>query len=148
MKILVDADACPVKDIVIEEAQKQNFEVKLVRSFSHFSTEEYPNGIESVFVDTGADSVDYRIIQMATPGDLIITQDYGLAALGLGKNCIVIHHLGYEFTSKNIDELLSKRHTNAKLRRSGKKTKGPKKFTEEDRQNFRKLLYSILVKNN
>ncbi|MEQ6388551.1 YaiI/YqxD family protein [Bacillaceae bacterium S4-13-58] len=147
MQILVDADACPVKDIVIEVAVKNQLHVKLVRSFSHFSTEQYPDGIESVYVDTGADSVDYRIVQLAQSGDLIITQDYGLAALGLGKGCRVIHHLGYEFTTKNIDELLSKRHAHAKLRRSGHKTKGPKKFTEEDRQQFRKLLSSIILHN-
>ncbi len=94
MKVYVDADACPVKDIIIEEAQKTDVPVVLVKSFSHFSLEPDPPGVETVHVDTGADAADYRIMKLAGKGDLIVTQDYGLAALGLGKGCKVLHHKG------------------------------------------------------
>ena len=83
MKIYVDADASPVKNIVIEEAAKAEIPVILVTSFSHYSPEEQPEGVETIYVDTGAEAADYRIMKMAEKGDIIITQDYGLASLGL-----------------------------------------------------------------
>lgn len=87
MKIYVDADACPVKNIVISEATGADIPVILVTSFPHFSSEVYPEGVETIYVDTGADAADYRIMKLAHKGDLIITQDYGLASLGLAKGC-------------------------------------------------------------
>jgi uncharacterized protein len=144
MKVYVDADACPVKDVIIKESQKVNIPVILVKSFSHFSHSEDPNGVESIYVDTGADSVDYRIMLLAKSSDIIITQDYGLASLALGKGCIVLHHKGFQYSSKNIDELLNARHAHAKARRSGAKTKGPKAFTESDRQKFSDLFSKTL----
>ncbi|MBB6448535.1 hypothetical protein HNR44_000484 [Geomicrobium halophilum] len=144
MWIYVDADACPVKDVVIEEAQKVRVPVVLVKSYAHFSPEDDPAGVQSIYVDTGADSVDYRIMELAEEKDVIITQDYGLAALGLAKNCAVAHHKGFLFTNENIDELLTNRHAHSKIRRSGQKTKGPKPFTTEDRAHFRKLFKDLL----
>lgn len=146
MKIYVDADACPVKDIIITEATQKNIPVVLVKSFSHFSHEEDPPGVKSVYVDTGADAADYRIMKLATATDIIITQDYGLAALALGKGCIVLHHTGFAYTQKNIDQLLNTRHASAKARRSGEKTKGPKAFTHEDREQFQKLFRDTIMK--
>ncbi|MBM7572310.1 YaiI/YqxD family protein [Aquibacillus albus] len=148
MKIYVDADACPVKKQIIEEASNHHIPVVLVKSFSHYSNTDKPVGVETVYVDTGADAVDYRIMLLARKNDIIITQDYGLASLGLGKGCIVLHHKGFQYTEENIDQLLLSRHTNAKARRSGVKTKGPKAFTEEDRILFKKTLADILIQNN
>lgn len=144
MKIYVDADASPVKDVVISVAKKFDLQVVLVKSFSHFSNEETMEGVEIIYVDTGADAADYRIMQLAKRGDLIITQDYGLASLGLGKGCFVLHHMGFAYTNKNIDQLLETRHLSAKARRSGLKTKGPKPFTDEDRNKFRFLLENTI----
>lgn len=144
MKIYVDADACPVKDIVISIAQNAQIPVVLVKSFSHFSHEGNPSGVESIYVDTGADAADYRIMQLAQKNDIIITQDYGLASLALGKGCTVLHHKGFIYTQNNIDQLLQTRHISAKARRSGMKTKGPKPFTDEDREKFRELLTQII----
>lgn len=79
-------------------------------------------------------------MQAAKRLDLIITQDYGLASLGLGKGCLVLHHKGFAYTNENIDQLLQTRHLSAKARRSGQKTKGPKPFTDEDRTKFKELL--------
>src|SRR5690606_7118830 len=106
MKIYVDADASPAKDIVISVAKSFSIPVVLVKSISHFSHDEELEGVETVYVDTGADAADYRIMQLAEKKDLIITQDYGLASLGLGKGCLVLHHKGFAYTNKNIDQLL------------------------------------------
>lgn len=144
MKIYVDADACPVKDIIVSEADRLNIPVVLVKSFSHFSHGDEPSGVETIYVDSGADAADFRIMQLAKAKDMIITQDYGLASLALGKGCIILHHKGFAYTTKNIDQLLSTRHASAKARRGGYKTKGPKAFTNEDREQFKKLFLSYL----
>ncbi|ASN03546.1 YaiI/YqxD family protein [Virgibacillus necropolis] len=140
MKIYVDADACPVKDIIISIAADATIPVTLVKSFAHFSHGNDAPNVETIYVDTGADSADFRIMQLAEKNDIIVTQDYGLASLALGKGCIVLHHKGFEYTQENIDQLLHTRYTSAMARKSGKRTKGPKAFTEEDQQKFRDLL--------
>src|SRR5688572_19468980 len=103
MKIYVDADACPVKDIIVEEANERGYPVILVMSISHFSMQPYPENVDTVYVDAQKDEADYRIMQLSRKGDLIITQDYGLASLALAKGCLVMHHRGYMYTEKNID---------------------------------------------
>ncbi|WP_404457303.1 YaiI/YqxD family protein [Oceanobacillus kapialis] len=145
MKVIVDADACPVKDTVIQIALENETPVTLVSSFAHFSNEQYPDGVESIYVDTGAESADYRIMKLATAGDVIITQDYGLASLGLAKKCHVIHHKGFIYTNDNIDQLLQSRYLSAMERKSGKRTKGPKPFTQEDREKFAALFRQKLM---
>lgn len=135
-----------MKDIIIEEANQFQIPVVLVSSFSHFSLEEQPQGVETVYVDTGADSADYKIMQLALQGDIIVTQDYGLASLGLAKGCIVLHHKGFSYTNENIDSLLQTRYLSAMARKSGKRTKGPKALTAEDREKFRALLQHTLEK--
>lgn len=144
MKIYVDADACPVKDIVISEGTKAEIPVILVTSFSHFSHARQPAGVEVIYVDDGADAADYRIMKLAVNGDIIVTQDYGLASLGLSKGCIVLHHKGYRYTNENIDQLLQTRYFSAMARKSGKRTKGPKPFTAEDREKFRELFIQTI----
>jgi uncharacterized protein YaiI (UPF0178 family) len=144
MKIYVDADACPVKDIVISEGTKEKIPVILVTSFSHFSSAEQPSGVETIYVDSGADAADYRIMKLVERGDIIVTQDYGLASLGLAKGCTVLHHKGFTYTNENIDQLLQTRYFSAMARKSGKRTKGPKPFTSEDRDNF-KLLFKKVI---
>lgn len=145
MRVYVDADACPVKNIIIEEALAKSIPVTLVTSISHFSTKEQPSGVETVYVDTGAEAADYRIIKLIKKGEILITQDYGLASLGLGKGCLVLHHTGYRYTSENIDQLLQSRYLSAMVRKSGKRTKGPKPFTEENRKEFRQRFKEILA---
>ena len=145
MQIYIDADACPVKNIIIEEALTKNILVTLVTSISHFSTKEQPAGVNTVYVDTGAEAADYRIIKLIEKGDILITQDYGLASLGLGKGCTVLHHTGYTYTSENIDQLLQSRYLSAMVRKSGKRTKGPKPFTDENRREFRQRFKELLA---
>jgi uncharacterized protein YaiI (UPF0178 family) len=111
----------------------------VISTCSHVPLVEQQSGVETIYVDSGADAADYRIMKLAQKGDLIITQDYGLASLGLAKGCTVLHHSGYSYTNENIDQLLQTRYLSAMARKSGKRTKGPKPFTAEDREKFRGL---------
>jgi len=148
MKIYVDADACPVKDIIISEGTSAEIPVILVTSISHFSNAEQPAGVETIYVDSGADAADYRIMKLAKLGDIIVTQDYGLASLGLAKGCVVLHHKGFSYTNENIDQLLQTRYLSAMARKGGQRTKGPKPFTEEDREQFRDLFKQVIFREN
>ena len=144
MKILIDADACPVKDVVIEEVKDKEIQVVLVSSIAHYSLQDYPEYVKRVYVEHGADSADFKIVQLAKPSDIIVTQDYGLASLLLPKGCIVLHHKGFQYSSDNINQLLETRHFSAMARKSGQRTKGPKAFTAEDKETFRKLFQQFL----
>lgn len=139
MKVYVDADACPVKDIIISEGTAAEIPVILVTSFSHFSHVAQPSGVETIYVDSYADAADYRIMALAKRGDMIVTQDYGLASLGLAKGCTVLHHKGFSYTNENIDQLLQTRYLSAKARKSGQRMKGPSPFTSVNREKFREL---------
>ncbi len=144
MKIYVDADACPVTDIIIEEAKTYQIDVIVVKSYSHFSIKETPEHVTVKYVDDGADAVDYRIVEMVLPNDLVITQDYGLAAICLEKDCHVMHHVGFIYSKEKINQMLQERHVNAKARKAGVRTKGPKKFTEDQKNSFRLKLRKLL----
>lgn len=145
MKIIVDADASPVKKEVIEIAAAFDLSVLLVMSIAHYSFDDLPAHVENIYVEKGADRADFKIVQLAKKGDVIITQDYGLASLLLPKGCRVVHHNGYEYTDQNIDRLLETRHFSALQREAGLRTKGPSAFTEADRQKFR-LYFEQLIK--
>lgn len=147
MKIYVDADACPVKQEIITVAKQANIPVVMVQSFAHFSHSVYPPEVEMIYVDQGVDATDYRILQLTQPGDLIITQDYGLASLLLAKKCLVLHHKGFMYTEENINHLLQARYVNAQKRKSGQRTKGPKPLTKEDKQTFVELLQQLIIKH-
>ena len=147
MKIYVDADACPVKDTIISIAQTERIPVILVQSFSHFSHADQSSGVEMIYVDSGADAADFRIMGLARKGDIIVTQDYGLASLGLAKGCFVLHHKGFTYTDENIDHLLQTRYLSAMARNSGQRTKGPKAFTVEDERKFSQLLSETIEQN-
>ncbi|WEG73187.1 YaiI/YqxD family protein [Vagococcus intermedius] len=143
-RLFIDGDACPVKDIVIKVGGLRQLEVVIVASFSHYSTKELPQHVSIQYVDAGADAADYRLVALLVKGDILITQDYGLAALALPKGVRVLHHTGYEYTADKIDVMLESRYFNAKVRKSGKRTKGPKKLTELDKKVFHELLVQVL----
>lgn len=145
MKILIDADASPVKQEVIQLAEKYKLEVVLVSSIAHYSTDVHPDFVKIVYVEKGADQADFKIVQLAEKGDIIVTQDYGLASLLLPKGCHVVHHKGREYTTENIDRLLQNRHLNALKRKSGQRTKGPKPFTNADRKQFKIYFEEFIV---
>ncbi len=136
MKVYIDADASPVQQEVIQIAEQYELSVILVKSFSHFSNASLPSHVSVQYVDKGAEMADFKIMSLVGRGDIIITQDYGLASMLLGKGCYVMHHKGFRYTEHNIDRLLSSRHASAQARRAGYRTKGPKAFTDEDREKF------------
>lgn len=145
MKLFIDGDGSPVKDAAIAVAYTFSIPVVIVTSIDHYSTKEYTGQVQFVYVDQGADAADYRIVQLIQAKDILITQDYGLAALVLPKGVRVLHHLGYEYTKETIDGLLEQRYFSAKIRKSGGHTKGPKPFTKEDSEAFNKALTTLLM---
>lgn len=134
--IIIDGDACPVVNSVIELTQETGIFVTIIRSFSHFSTQIDPEHVRTVYVDDGPESVDYKIVQLASSKDIVITQDYGLASLLLNKVRFVMHHKGFLFNDDNIQQLLEQRYINAQIRKQGGRHKGPPPFTKQDRQHF------------
>jgi len=146
MKIFVDADASPVQNEVIKICDTYSLQGVFVKSYSHYSFDELPKNIETIYVDHANDAADYKIVQLISSGDIVITQDYGLASLCLQKGCHVLHHKGFQYTKKNIDTLLAKRHIGAQARKAGLRTKGPKPFTNEERQNFFIKLTNLVKK--
>lgn len=136
MRLIIDGDGAPVKNEVIKLAEKFHLPVVIVTSVDHYTTKTYPDFVSFIYVDKGADSADYRIVKELQGGDWLITQDYGLASLVLSKKVRVFHQSGKEYTLGNIDELLTQRYLGAQMRKAGKRTKGPKAFTNEDRQHF------------
>lgn len=146
MKVIIDADASPVQKEVIDIAATYELPVVMVKSFAHFSHEALSDHVTVHYVDKGAEMADYKIIALAQKGDIIITQDYGLASVVLGKGCYVLHHKGFQYTEKNIEQLLASRHANAMARRGGYRTKGPKPFTKEDREKFSTILIRLIKK--
>ena len=144
MRIFIDGDGSPVKDTTIEVALKYQLEVIIVTSIDHYSLKEYPENVSFVYVDKGSDAADYKIVQLVKKGDLLITQDYGLASLVLPKGVSVLHQLGREYTIETIDGLLEQRYVSAKVRKSGGRTKGPKPFTAENREQFKQQLMLMI----
>lgn len=142
MKILVDADACPVKEIVISIGAAKNIPVEMIASFHH-QIHGGP-GVTVIITDTGPDAADYVIANRVEAGDIVVTQDFGLAALALGKRGKALSPRGLIFTGENMDGLLMQRHISAKVRRSGGRTKGPAPFSPEDRENFLQSLLQLL----
>ena len=134
MQIFVDADACPVVGIVEKIAEKYNISTTLLCDTNHVLTSDY--SVIKV-ISAGADAVDIALINLCQRGDIVITQDYGVAALALGKGARAIHQNGRWYTDDNIDSLLMERYLAKKARRSSKHhLKGPAKRTEEDDRRF------------
>ena len=135
MHVFIDADACPVVSIVERISEKYNIPVTLLCDTNHVLSSTYS---EVIVVGAGADAVDYKLISICHKGDIVVSQDYGVAAMALGKGAFVIHQSGKWYTNDNIDQMLMERHLNKKARRSSYKNhiKGPKKRTEEDDERF------------
>ncbi|ALS37111.1 hypothetical protein ATZ35_08050 [Enterococcus rotai] len=145
MRIFIDGDGSPVKDTTIDVARTYSLDVVIVTSIDHYSLKEYPKNVSFVYVDKGADAADYKIVQLIGESDILVTQDYGLASLVLPKGVRVLHQLGYEYTGENMDGLLEQRYFSAKARKSGGRTKGPKAFTQDDREKFKAKLVTLIT---
>lgn len=141
MKILVDADACPVKDIIIRVAKEKNINVIMLMDTSHV----WENAdVTVVTVDKARDGVDIALINMTSKNDVVITQDYGVAALALGKGAKALNQNGLIFSSKNMDRLLFERHLGQKVRRAGGRTRNSRKRTPVDDDCFERSLRLVL----
>ena len=150
MKIYVDADACPVVRIIEKLAKKYEILCVLLCDTSHVLSSDYS---EVVIVGSGADAVDFKLISLLSRGDICVSQDYGVAAMALGKGCYAIHQSGKWYTNENIDQMLMERHIAKTERRKTKKhhLKGQKKRTEEDdkrfEESFEKMILKAMVEN-
>lgn len=135
MQIFVDADACPVVAIVEKIAKTHAVPVTLLCDTNHVLSSGYS---EVIVVGAGADAVDYKLISICRKGDIVVSQDYGVAAMALGKGAYAIHQSGRWYTNDNIDQMLMERHLNKKARRGTHKNhiKGPRKRTAEDDARF------------
>ena len=142
MRVLIDADGCPVVRSAVACAQRHGVPVTLVCDFSHIF--DLP-GTEIITVEKGTDSADYRIVNLVKAGDIIITQDYGLAAMGLARQATVISQNGLIYTDGNIDSLLMARHTSRKLRNAGVRLKGPSKRTAEQDATFISVFEQLIT---
>ena len=143
MRILVDADACPVVRITEQTAKKHGVEVILFCDTNHVLHSDYA-AVRTI--GAGADAVDFALTAECKAGDIVITQDYGVAAMILTKGAHGLHQSGMRYTNENIDGLLMERHMAKKARMSRAKhhMKGPKKRTEEDDQRFQAALEALL----
>jgi len=141
MKVLIDADGCPVVDITVRIAKEHNIDCYILCDTSHVYKKP---GATTLTFSKGADSVDFALVNLVSAGDIVITQDYGLAAMCLSKNAIVINQDGMEYTADNIDSLLLARHTARKIRSSGGRMKGPKKRSAVRDEEFRAKLAGLL----
>lgn len=150
MKIYIDADACPVVRQAEEIAKHHNLPVMLLCDTNHILHSDYS---EIKVIEAGTDSVDIALINLCHKGDIVISQDYGVAAMALGKGAYAINQNGRQYTDENIDQLLMERHIAKKARRASKKNhiSGPRKRTEEDNENFcrefEKLIKTFLHKS-
>lgn len=141
MQIYIDADACPVVALTISIAKEYNVPVVLICDTSHV-LEKYDAQI--ITVEKGADSADLKLANKVSKEDIVVTQDYGLAALCLGKGTVALNQNGLIYTNDNIDSLLFSRYANKKQRMQGKRIKGPKKRSEQNNIDFKNALISIL----
>lgn len=146
MRIYVDADACPVVRQTEKIAEKYNVPVTLICDTNHMLSSGYS---DIIVADAGADSVDIVLVNRCSKGDIVVSQDYGVAAMALGKGAYPIHQNGRWYTNENIDELLMQRHMAKAARRKGKNhLKGPKKRTAEDDARFMESLERLIMTLN
>ena len=141
MRIFIDADGCTVVDAAVRAAVKHGIECTIICDTAHSIQRE---GAETIIVDKGADSADFRLVNLVSAGDIAITQDYGLAAMCLSKKAIVLNQDGKRYTEENISGLLEFRAISAKIRRSGGRTKGLSKRTVQQDKEFEKSLTELI----
>ena len=141
MKVLIDADACPVVDIAVKLCAKEGVPCLLLCDTAHAV---YREDAQTLIFDKGADSVDFALVNRTCPGDIVITQDYGLASMCLGRKVRVLHQDGWEYTLDNISGLMEQRHANKKHRLAGGRTKGPGKRTKQQDASFETAFQQLL----
>ena len=142
MKVLIDADACPVVDIAVTLCAQHEVTCVLLCDTAHEIRRE---GAETLVFDKGADSVDFALVNRVAAGDIVITQDYGLASMCLARGARILHQDGWEYTRDNIEGLLFQRHAARQYRAAGGRTKGPSKRKASQNQAFSAAFEKLLV---
>ena len=141
MKILIDADGCPVVDLTVRLAAKHGAECVILCDTAHEFNRE---GARTVIVEKGADSVDFKLVNLVREGNIVVTQDYGLAAMCLARKVVPLSQNGMVYTDKNIDQLLFTRYVSKKIRNSGGRLKGPSKRKPEQDKAFEEALERLI----
>ena len=144
MTIFIDADGCPVVDITIRLSNQAKVDCVIICDTSHVF--EKP-GAKTITVSAGNDSVDFTLVNMIAPGDIVVTQDYGLAAMCLARRAVPISQDGMIYTDSNIDGLLMQRYTAKKIRMAGGRLKGSAKRTPEQNVMFETSLKALLAQH-
>jgi uncharacterized protein YaiI (UPF0178 family) len=142
--LFVDADACPVTREAIAVARSHGVPVMLVADSTQNLARYVRLGVEAVQVTTGRDAADFAIIERLSPGDVVVTQDIGVAAMALGRGAGAISPRGRIFHQSTIDMELEVRHAEQRHRRAGGRTGGPSAFRDEDREHFTEQLERLL----
>ena len=141
MKVLIDADACPVVDIAVRLCRQFHTPCVLLCDTAHAIRRD---GAETLVFDKGADSVDFALVNRVEQGDIVITQDYGLASMCLARTQHVLHQDGWAYTEDNIGALLFQRHASREYRAAGGRIKGPAKRKSEQDKAFAAALERLL----
>ncbi len=141
MKILIDADGCPVVNITVSLAKENEIECLILCDTSHVFERE---GARTIMVSKGADSVDFTLVNLLFPGDVVVTQDYGLAAMCLARGALPISQNGMVYHNGNIDGLLMARHNAKKIRNAGGRLKGNSKRTVDQDLAFEETLKKLI----
>lgn len=144
MRILIDADGCPVVDLTISIAQDFGLECVILCDTAHHFDKM---GARTVVLSQGTDSVDFALVNMVQTGDIVVTQDYGLAAMCMARKSKPINQNGMVYHDGNIDGLLNSRHNAQKVRRSGGRIKGPAKRKKEYDDQFASQLRKLIIEN-
>ncbi len=142
MQILIDADACPVISETIFIAEKYKIHCIAFCDTSHIISK---NNLETIVVSKGADSADFALVNVVERNDIVVTQDYGLAAMCLSRGAFPIRQDGLIYTQNNIEGLLHIRYAEGKIRRSGGRLRGPSKRKKSDNQNFVENLEKLIL---
>ncbi len=141
MKLLIDADSCPVVAPAVKLALQYGAAVFLFCDNSHFMEKD---GAVTIVVENGRDSADFVLISRIVQGDIVITGDYGLAAIALAKGAVCVNYDGRQYTEENIDTLLMLRHAASKARRASARLKGAPKRTKKQDDEFEESLKALL----
>ena len=141
MTILIDADGCPVVDMTVRIAAEHNIECIILCDTAHVFEKD---GAQTITVSKGSDSVDFALVNRVAADDIVVTQDYGLAAMCLARRAVPISQNGLVFTDDNIDALLNQRHMARKIRMVGGRLRGNPKRSREDDAAFERALRELL----
>lgn len=147
MRIVVDADSIPNRIEIEQIAKKYNVKCILIFDDTHEIKSDYS---KCIIVSKGYQSADMVLANEVDNEDIVVSNDYGVGAIALSKNCQVIQSSGLIVTNDNIDSLMGIRHLHTKIRKQNKRRKGMKKRTDEEIKLFLTNLENLVVehKNN